>query len=49
MRLVPKGTTEVSQVLNTGADALVAAGQMGIFTPMFFFLARKPLETAETL
>jgi sterol 24-C-methyltransferase len=42
LRLVPKGTVKVSQFLNNGADALVKAGEMEIFTPMFFFLARKP-------
>ena len=42
--MVPAGTYRVSQVLNTGAGALVDAGKQGLFTPMFFFLARKPLE-----
>lgn len=41
----PKGTRQVSQILNKGADALVEAGDLNLFTPMFFFLARKPLET----
>ena len=43
LRLVPKGTTAVSTLLNEGADALTEGGQSGIFTPMYFFLARKPL------
>ena len=42
VRLVPKGTAEVSTILNRGADSLVEGGVSGIFTPMFFFLARKP-------
>ena len=42
LRLVPRGSREVSTLLNTGADALVAGGKSGTFTPMYFFLARKP-------
>ena len=42
LRLAPEGTTAVSTLLNEGADALVEGGESGIFTPMFFFLARKP-------
>ena len=40
--MVPKGTTEVQDVLNLAADSLTAAGRLGIFTPMFYFKARKP-------
>ena len=43
MRLAPKGAREVSSFLNWGADTLVEGGRTGIFTPMYFFLARKPL------
>ena len=43
LRLVPEGTTAVSTLLNDGADALTEGGKTGIFTPMYFFLARKPL------
>ena len=43
LRLVPEGTTAVSTLLNEGADALTEGGKTGIFTPMYFFLARKPL------
>lgn len=43
-RMVPRGTCKVSKVLNKGADALVEAGDKELFTPMFFFLARKPLD-----
>ena len=42
VRLAPKGTTEVSSFLNAGADALVAAGEADLFTPMYFVLARRP-------
>jgi sterol 24-C-methyltransferase len=41
LRIAPKGSTAVSEFLNAGAKALVAGGQAGIFTPMFFFHARK--------
>jgi sterol 24-C-methyltransferase len=41
LRLAPKGATEISTVLNIAADSLVAGGQAGIFTPMFFYLAKK--------
>ena len=42
MRLVPQGTRAVSTFLNWEADTLVEGGRTGTFTPMFFFLARKP-------
>ena len=42
LRLAPPGSTTVSSFLVKGADALVAGGRKGIFTPMFFTLARKP-------
>ena len=42
VRLAPQGARAVSTLLNAGADALVAGGESGVFTPMFFFLARKP-------
>lgn len=41
-RFFPEGARAVSTILNAGADALVAGGRSGVFTPMFFFLARKP-------
>ena len=40
--IAPKGTRAVSTLLNAAADALVDGGKSGIFTPMYFFLARKP-------
>ena len=42
LRIVPRGTTRVSSLLNLAADVLAEAGRLGIFTPMYFFLARKP-------
>ena len=41
-KIAPKGTAEISDFLNVGADALVRGGELGIFTPMAFFLAEKP-------
>jgi sterol 24-C-methyltransferase len=41
-KVAPKGTAEISDFLNRGADALVASGEAGVFTPMAFFLAQKP-------
>jgi sterol 24-C-methyltransferase len=41
-RVAPRGTSEISDFLNVGADALVRGGELGIFTPMAFFLAEKP-------
>ena len=43
LRVVPRGARAVSTLLNAAADALVEGGKSGTFTPMFFFLARKPL------
>lgn len=42
VRVAPEGTQAVSSFLNDAADALVAGGDLGIFTPMYFALARKP-------
>lgn len=39
----PKGTTQVSKLLNYAADSLVEGGEQHLFTPMFYFLVRKPL------
>ena len=43
LHVAPKGTREVSDFLNAGADALVAGGQQELFTPLYFFHVRKPL------
>ena len=42
VRAVPKGSLAISEVLNVAADSLVAAGRLGIFTPMYYHKARKP-------
>lgn len=41
-RIAPRGTAQITDVLNVGADALVRSGELGVFTPMAFFLAQKP-------
>ncbi len=43
LRLFPQGSTEVVRLLDRTADAYVAGGREGIFTPLYCFLARKPL------
>lgn len=43
LRIAPKGTTATSQLLNHAAEYLAIGGEMKIFTPMYFVLARKPL------
>ncbi|KAI8800664.1 sterol methyltransferase C-terminal-domain-containing protein [Cladochytrium replicatum] len=42
LRIAPHGTRKVS-LLNLAADRLVAAGELKILTPMFFYVARMPL------
>ena len=42
VRAVPTGSLAVQEVLNIAADSLVAAGRLGIFTPMYYHKARKP-------
>lgn len=41
LRIAPKGTVRVSALLNATAIDLVDGGKQEIFTPSFFFLARK--------
>lgn len=41
--LAPPGSRSVSQLLNRAADALVEGGEKDLFTPMFFYKVRKPL------
>ena len=43
LRLFPQGSAEVVRLLDRTADAYVAGGRAGIFTPLYYFLARKPL------
>ena len=42
VRAVPRGSSEVQRILNIAADNFVAAGRLGIFTPMYYHKARKP-------
>jgi sterol 24-C-methyltransferase len=42
VRLAPPGTCRVSLLLNLAAENLVKGGEEHLFTPMFFFLAKKP-------
>ena len=42
LRIAPQGTVRVSRNLNLCAVAMAKAGQLGIFTPMYFIHARKP-------
>ena len=42
LRVVPRGSPHVSRILDNGAAALAQAGQLEIFTPMYFVLARRP-------
>jgi len=42
LRIAPQGTTKVSALLNATADDLWSGGNLEIFTPSFYFLARKP-------
>lgn len=41
--IAPAGSVDVSSFLCKGADALVEGGRRGIYTAMYFTLARKPL------
>ena len=41
--VLPKGTSNVIGIMDRTANAYVAGGKAGIFTPLYCFLARKPL------
>jgi sterol 24-C-methyltransferase len=41
-RLAPKGSQSTAMILEEAAVNLVKGGELGIFTPCFFFKARKP-------
>lgn len=45
LRIAPHSATEVSRMLNEAGDVMVASGELRIFTPMYFYLARKPVQT----
>jgi sterol 24-C-methyltransferase len=42
--VVPKGTVQVQQFLQTAAISLVDGGVLGVFTPSFFTIAQKPIK-----
>ena len=42
LRIFPKGSADVTRMLDRTAKAYVAGGKTGIFTPLYCFLARKP-------
>lgn len=44
LKVAPKGSGEVSSMLMSAAEDLIAGGETGIFTPMYFMLVRKPLD-----
>jgi len=41
--IIPKGSSQVSKLLMNAARDLVEGGKLGIYTPMYFFVARKPV------
>ncbi len=41
--IFPKGSAEVIRLMDRTAKAYVAGGRAGVFTPLYCFLARKPL------
>ena len=43
LRILPKGSADVIKMLDQTANAYTAGGRSGIFTPLYCFLARKPL------
>ncbi len=45
LRLLPNGSAELVRLLDRTAEAYVAGGKTGIFTPLYCFLARKPFGT----
>ena len=42
LRLAPRGAAQVAALLNLAGQAIAEAGRLGIFSPMYFVLARKP-------
>ena len=42
VRAVPEGSSEARKIINSVGDSLVAAGRLGIVTPMYYHKARKP-------
>ena len=44
LRVFPNGTADLIRLMDRAGKAYVAGGRAGIFTPLYCFLARKPLE-----
>jgi len=44
LKIAPKGTKEIHDLLIKVAKELVLAGKLGIFSPTYFYLARKPMK-----
>ena len=42
VRIAPRGTAQTADELAAGAESLVKGGKLGIFTPMYFMIAKKP-------
>ena len=42
LRVVPRGSLRVAKTLDLCADAMIEAGRLGIFSPMYFVHARRP-------
>ncbi len=42
VRAVPRGSAEIHKVINMLGDKFLAAGRLGIITPMYYHKARKP-------
>ena len=42
VRAVPRGSSDVHKIINIVADNFLAAGRLGIITPMYYHKARKP-------
>lgn len=49
LRIAPRGTSATHQMLSNAAEYLVRGGQTGIFTPMLFILAKKPIIDGENV
>nr|GMD34884.1 cycloartenol-C-24-methyltransferase 1-like [Ipomoea batatas] len=45
--IAPKGSRRVYDFLQKSRGALVAGAKKGIFTPMYFFVVRKPVSASE--
>ncbi|KAI7817833.1 sterol 24-C-methyltransferase [Gamsiella multidivaricata] len=45
--LAAPGSAKVSSILQTAADSVLEGAILGIFTPMYFFVARKPANASQ--